>query len=86
MHDEIYADGISEITLTGNVVRIDFVSLSRTERDANNNPRPVFRQRMVMPTDGFANSAVLMNNVLRGLIESGAVKMQQAPSDKAVRQ
>jgi hypothetical protein len=86
MHDEIYADGISEITLTGNVVRIDFVSLSRTERDANNKPKAIFRQRIVMPTDGFANSAVLMNNVLSGLIKSGAVKMQQAPSDKATRQ
>lgn len=78
MHEEVYADGISEITLTGNVVRIDFVSLSPTERDANNKPKAVFRQRIVMPAEGFANSAELMKNVLRGLIESGAVKIQQA--------
>jgi hypothetical protein len=64
--------------MTGNVVRIDFVSLSPTERDANNKPKAVFRQRIVMPADGFANSAELMKNVLRGLIESGAVKIQQA--------
>jgi hypothetical protein len=86
MLEEIYADGVSEITVTGHVVRIDFVSLSPTERDANNKPKAVFRQRIVMPTDAFANSAELMKNVLRGLIESGAVKMQQAPSDKVVRQ
>jgi len=41
-------------------------------------PKAVFRQRIVMPTDAFANSAELMKNVLRGLIESGAVKMQEA--------
>jgi hypothetical protein len=88
MHEELYADGISEITMTGNVVRIDFVSLSPTERDANNKPKAVFRQRIVMPADGFANSAELMKNVLRGLIESGAVKIQQASasaSDKKCR-
>jgi hypothetical protein len=78
MHEEIYADGISEITTTGNVVRIDFVSLSPTERDANNKPKAVFRQRIVMSVDGFANSAELMKKALHGLIESGAVKMQQA--------
>jgi len=78
MHEELYADGISEITMTGNVVRIDFVSLSPTERDANNKPKAVFRQRIVMSVDGFANSAELMKKALHGLIESGAVKMQQA--------
>ena len=78
MHEEIYADGIGEITTSGNVVRIDLVSLSPTERDANNKPKAVFRQRIVMPLDGFANSAELMRSALRGLIESGAVKMQQA--------
>jgi len=78
MQEEMYADGVSEVVVTGNVVRIDFVSLSATERDANNKPKAVFRQRIVMPTDAFANTAELIKNVLRSLIESGAVKMQGA--------
>jgi hypothetical protein len=80
MHEEIYADGVGEITVTGNIVRIDFVSLSPTQRDDNNKPKTVFRQRVVMPTEAFANTTELMKNVLRGLIESGAIKMQQAPT------
>jgi hypothetical protein len=84
MQEEVYADGVSEINVTGHVVRIDLVSLSPTERDANNKPKMVFRQRIVMPTDAFANTAELMKNALNGLIESGAVKMQgaSAPSGK----
>ena len=62
MQEEIYADGVSESTVTGNVVRIDLVSLSPTERDANNKPKAVFRQRIVMPIEAFANSAELMKN------------------------
>jgi len=74
MQQDIYADGIGEITITGMVVRIDFVSLSATERDANNNPKSVFRQRVVMPVDAFANAAELMQKVLAGLVEAGAVR------------
>ena len=73
MHSEVYSDGIGEITVSGSVVRIDLVSLSPNERDAQNNPKPVFRQRIVMPLDVFANSAELMQKVLQGLVDAGAV-------------
>jgi len=79
MQQDIYADGIGEITITGMVVRIDFVSLSATERDANNNPKSVFRQRVVMPVDAFANAAELMQKVLAGLVDAGAVRRNAPP-------
>lgn len=74
MTNELYADGIGEITVTGTIVRIDMMSLSPTERDANNNPRPVFRQRIIMPVDAFANAVDLMQKALGGLVEAGAVR------------
>lgn len=74
MSTEFYADGISEITVTGTIVRIDIMSLSATERDANNNPKPVFRQRIIMPVDAFANAVDLMQKALGGLVEAGAVR------------
>ena len=83
MHEEIYADGVGEITVTGNIVRIDLVSLSATQRDSNNKPKAVHRQRIIMPVEAFANTAELMKNVLAGLVKSGAVKMQTAPQAKA---
>jgi hypothetical protein len=74
MNNELYADGIGEITVTGTIVRIDLMSLSPIERDANNNPKPVFRQRIIMPVDAFANAVDLMQKALGGLVEAGAVR------------
>jgi hypothetical protein len=74
MGTELYADGIGEITVTGSIVRIDFMSLSATERDEKNNPKAVFRQRVIMPVDAFANAVDLMQKALGGLVEAGAVR------------
>lgn len=90
MTNELYADGIGEITVTGTIVRIDLMSLSPTERDANNNPRPVFRQRVIMPVDAFANAVDLMQKALGGLVEAGAVRrigdIPQIPTSDATQQ
>ncbi|WP_395676103.1 hypothetical protein [Inquilinus sp.] len=83
MHTEIYSDGIGEITVTGNVLRIDLVSLSPTERDANNTPKATFRQRIIMPLDGFANAADLIQKVMQGLIEAGAIQRRPTPEAAA---
>jgi hypothetical protein len=84
MHNELYTDGVSEITITGSVVRVDLVSLSPTERDAKDNPKKVFQQRLIFSTDGFANSVELMQRALQGLAEAGVVKRLQpkAPGGK----
>jgi hypothetical protein len=73
MRDELFADGIGEITVTGTTVRIDLVSLSPTERDGEGKPVPQLRQRIVMPVDGFANAYELMRRALDGLVEAGAI-------------
>ncbi len=85
MHDEIYTDGIGEIMVGGSIVRVDLVSLSPTERDANNAPKKVFRQRIIFSIEGFANSVEVMQNALQGLVDAGVVKrnsprMQPEPS------
>lgn len=74
MSTELYADGIGEITVTGTIVRIDLMSLSPTERDEKHNPKPVFRQRIIMPVDAFANAVDLMQKALAGLVEAGAIR------------
>lgn len=81
MQDELYADGIGEITVSGTIVRIDLVSLSHTERDATGAPRPVFRQRIIMSVDGFANSVDLMQKALQGLVDGGAIRRVSAGDD-----
>jgi hypothetical protein len=78
MSEEIFADGISEITVTGPTVRIDLFSLSPAERDANNNPKPVLRQRLIMTLEGFMNARDLMDRVAGELIQAGTVR-RRAP-------
>jgi hypothetical protein len=73
MSSELYVDGIGEITITNSIVRIDMMSLSATEKDGKNNPKPVFRQRIIMPIDAFANGVELMQQELNGLVKAGAV-------------
>ena len=55
MQEEVFADAIGEIHVTNNVVRIDFVSLSPTELDSNNNPKTVFRKRIIIPLEALGN-------------------------------
>jgi len=90
MSTELYADGIGEITVTGTIVRIDLMSLSATERDEKNNPKPVFRQRIIMPVDAFANAVDLMQKALGGLVEAGAVRrvgdVQKLPAGDSSQQ
>ena len=77
MHAEVYTDGIDEITVGGSIVRVDLVSLSPTERDANNAPKKIFSQRLIFSIEGFANSVEVMQNALQGLVDAGIVKRNQ---------
>jgi hypothetical protein len=87
MHSELYSDGVGEITVSGTIVRVDLVSLSPTDRDANNNPKAVFKQRLIFSVEAFANSVEVMQKAMQGLIDAGAVKRGQpraAPSSPTI--
>jgi hypothetical protein len=87
MHAEVYTDGIDEITVGGSIVRVDLVSLSPTERDANNAPKKVFRQRLIFSIEAFANSVEVMQNALQGLIDAEIIKRNRptTPADPSTR-
>src|SRR5262245_37893793 len=84
MSDERYADGIGEVTLTGPVVRIDLVSFSATEKDDKKQPKPVFRERIVMPVDGFVRSFAIMAQVMQQLEKQGVIRRQAGDGAPAV--
>lgn len=79
MHPEIFSDGIGEITVSGSIVRVDLTSLSPSERNPDNTPRPVLRQRVIFSIEGFANSVEVMQKALQGLIDAGVVRRTDAP-------
>ncbi len=71
---EIFADGIGEITLSGGMVRLDLVAMVGTQKDKSQPPKMEFRQRVVMPPDGFLRSFSAMENLVKQLIDAGLVK------------
>ena len=80
---EIFADGMGEITLSGGMVRIDLVSLSPTKQDAEGKPQLDFRQRIVMPPDGFLRSFSAMEDLVKKLVDAGVVKTRDQENIQA---
>ena len=75
MSEEVFADNIGGIAITGSVVRIDFVSLSPPPQDdARKQPKPVLRQRVVMPVEGFIQSFGVMARVMQQLEQKGLIR------------
>ena len=82
MTAELFADSLGGISITGGVVRMDLVSLSSSEKDEKGQPKPVFRQRLIMPVEGFVQSFSLMAQVMQQLEKSGVIKKAPAQGDK----
>ncbi len=74
---EIFADGIGEITLSGGMVRLDLVAMVGSQQDKQQPPKLEFRQRVVMPPDGFLRSFSAMENLVKQLIDAGLVKPRE---------
>ena len=71
MTNEIFADGVGSILITGTLVRIDLFSLSAGEREPSGAPKMQFRQRIVMPVDGFLHSAAKVQEAAQALMKLG---------------
>lgn len=82
--DEIFADAVSGIGLVAGMVRIDFVSLSATEKDSDGKPAMVFRQRVVMPPEGFLRTFGAMQNLLNQLEKAGVVTRKAGSAEAEV--
>ena len=77
MDEQVFADGIGAISIIGTTVRLDFVSISPTERDEKGQMKTVFTQRVVMGIDGFLRSTQKIQEALQALQKMGA--LQPAP-------
>lgn len=79
MSDQIFVDQIVDIAVTSGVVRIDMAAFSPTEKAADGKPALRFRQRVVMPIDGFLKSEGIIQRMIDVLVENGVVTRTQAP-------
>ena len=73
---EVYADTMGEITLSGGMVRIDLVSLAGGKTKEGETPKFEPRVRVVMSPDGFLRSFSAMENLVKQLVDAGLVKQK----------
>ncbi|MEN6566427.1 MAG: hypothetical protein ABFC57_09000 [Veillonellales bacterium] len=79
MNQEIFADGISAIHVTGNLVRIDLMSIQPHLKSDNGQPVVDVSKRIIMPLDGFVQSLGTHQNIVNQLIEAGVLKRNDQP-------
>lgn len=80
MDQQIFTDGIGRITVIGGIVRLDLVTYSPNETDAQGKPRQIFTQRVVMGTEAFLRSAEKVREIVQQLSHPGAHVQPPAPA------
>lgn len=86
MNREIFADGISAVHVTGNLVRIDLMTMQPQLKSKDGQPVVEVNQRIIMPLEGFVQSLAVQDNIIKQLIEAGLLKKDEQPaSDPAAK-
>jgi hypothetical protein len=77
----IFADALVNLSVTGNLVRLDLgvMSLAQTT-DNKQDVRLVTTQQLVMPLDGFLKAFNAQEQLIKKLIQEGVLKVE-AKSD-----
>lgn len=69
MTQNIFADGIGAVHITGNLVRLDLVS----QQPGEGKNQPEITHRLIMPLDGFVSAFNLQEQVVRQLTQNGVL-------------
>lgn len=69
-----FSDGIINIGLNNGMVRIEFGTLSISEKDEVGNPKVFSKEQLVMTPQVFLKTFSSMESMLHRLIENGIVK------------
>lgn len=76
MQKEIFADGISAIHLTGNLLRIDFATVQpQLKAPQDNQPAIETNVRLILPIDGFLKGFELQQNIVKQLVDAGVISL-----------
>jgi hypothetical protein len=87
MNQEIFADGVSAVHVTGNIVRIDLFSMQPHLQSKDGKPVFDISRRVIMPLDGFVKSFAVQEQVLQQLIATGKVqKVEQSVAQDVAAQ
>jgi hypothetical protein len=77
MEEQVYADDVGTITVSGPIVRFDLMIQSASEKDGQGKPKLVVQQRVIMPIDAFLRAAQKMQGSVQDMVKKGVI--QRAP-------
>jgi hypothetical protein len=86
MDQQHFIDGIGGITVIGGIVRLDLVTYSATEADANGQPRPVLTQRLLMSTEAFLRSSDKILETVQAITKAQQQRAIPVPQQAAPQQ
>jgi len=86
MKEEIFADGIGAVHVTGNLVRIDLLTLQPHLKSDNGQPVVDISKRIIMPLEGFVQSFAVQEDILKKLIEAGVLQKNDSVKTEAAPQ
>lgn len=77
MNREIFADGVSAVHVTGNLVRIDLMTVQPQLKNENGQPVVEISQRIIMPLEGFIQSLAVQEDIIKQLVEAGVLRNEE---------
>ena len=82
---EVFADGIGDISLSNGMVRIDLISLSAQQKEEDGKPVFEFKQRIVLPAEGFLRSFHIQERWIQQLVDEGIIKRNEDNSSEVTK-
>lgn len=82
MNQEVFADGVSAVHVTGNLVRIDLLTLQPHLQSDNGQPVVEINKRLIMPLEGFIQALSVQQDIAQKLVEAGVLKSTAAVAAK----
>lgn len=81
MNKEIFADGISAVHITGNLVRMDLMTVQPHLKSDNGQPVVEMNSRIIMPLEGFVQSLSVQDNIVKQLMDARVLKKNPAQEE-----
>jgi hypothetical protein len=79
LDDQVFADGLGQISVIGGTVRLDLVTYSPREKDPKGQPQAIFRQQIIMGVDAFLHAAEKIGEAAQALSSrAAAVRPREA--------
>lgn len=76
MTQDLYVDGISNIYLTGQLIRFDLYTLQPGLQTDQGQPVYNINQRIIMPLEGFVQAFAIQENLIKQLAQAGLLQAQ----------